>query len=292
MPQTLSIRPASTSVGAFVEADLSQPLRAEDRKRIFEALGHHGVVFFRDQQLTPEQHVAFAEQMGQIDVNRFFEHVEGHPVIAQVRKEPDQKSNIGSGWHTDHSYDTAPALGSILYAREVPVCGGDTLFASMYAAFEALSPGLRATLEGLNALHSSRHVFGEGRTRSWGDLQGRLQNTGSATQDAVHPVVITHPISGRKALYVNPDFTVKIDGWTEEESQPLLSFLYAHASKPEFQYRFEWKKGSLAFWDNRATWHYALNDYHGQRRLMHRITLAGVPLKGRSTTAASEAVAA
>jgi taurine dioxygenase len=240
------------------------------------------VLFFREQSLTPEQHIGFAEQMGEIDVNRFFEHVDGYPMIAQVRKEPEQKSNIGSGWHTDHSYDLAPALGSILYAREVPSVGGDTLFASMYAAYDALSEGLKQTLERLNALHSSVHVFGEGRTRSWGDLQGRLRNTGQATQEAVHPVVIKHPISGRKALYVNPDFTVGIDGWTPAESRGLLEYLYAHASKPEFQYRFQWQNGSLAFWDNRATWHYALNDYQGMRRLMHRITIAGVPLNSHA----------
>jgi taurine dioxygenase len=271
-------------VGAFVlGVDLSYRLDAADRDSLVEALGRFGVLFFRDQTLTPEQHVAFAEQVGRIDVNRFFENVEGYPMIAQVRKEPEQKSNIGSGWHTDHSYDLAPALGSILYAREVPAIGGDTVFASMYAAYDALSDGLKRTLDGLDALHSSVHVFGEGRTRAWGDLQGRLRNTGSATQEAVHPVVITHPISGRKALYVNPDFTVRIDGWTDAESRGLLSCLYEHASKPEFQYRFQWRQGSIAFWDNRATWHYALNDYPGSRRLMHRITVAGVELHRTAT---------
>jgi taurine dioxygenase len=279
----VSFQPASTMVGAFVQGlDLSRPLSAGDREELLQALGRFGVLFFREQSLTPEQHIAFAQHMGQIDVNRFFEHVDGYPMIAQVRKEHEQKSNIGSGWHTDHSYDLAPALGSILYAREVPPVGGDTVFASMYAAYDALSEGLKETLGRLNALHSSVHVFGEGRTRTWGDLQGRLRNTGAATQEAVHPVVIEHPISGRKALYVNPDFTVAIDGWTEAESRGLLEYLYAHASKPEFQYRFQWQPGSLAFWDNRATWHYALNDYQGMRRLMHRITITGVPLDSRA----------
>jgi taurine dioxygenase len=283
----MQLQPASPLVGTdVIDIDLRRPLTSSQREALMQALGATGVLFFKDQTLTPEQHLAFARQIGSIDINRFFTPVAGHPMIAEVRKEPDQKSNIGGGWHTDHSYDTEPALGSILYAREVPRVGGDTIFASMYAAYDSLSEGLKKTLESLDALHSSKHVFGAGRTREWGDLQGRLQNTGAATQDAVHPVVVTHPISGRKLLYVNPDFTVKIDGWSIAESDALLGYLYAHAARPEHQYRFRWSAGAIAFWDNRATWHYALNDYQGERRLMHRITIAGVPL-GRGTTAAA-----
>ena len=157
-----------------------------------------------------------------IDINRFFAAVPGYPMIAEVRKEPEQTRNIGGGWHTDHSYDEAPALGSMLYAREVPRTGGDTLFASMYAAYDALSDGLKATLEGLRACHSSRHVFGPEAHARRGDLVGRIGNPELATQDAVHPVVIRHPETGRKALYVNPGFTLRFEGWTEEESRPLL----------------------------------------------------------------------
>ena len=172
-----------------------------------------------------------------------------------------------------------PALGSVLYAREVPPTGGDTLFASMYAAYDALSDGLKQTLHGLRACHSSRHVFGAANPRrSKGDLNDRIKNPELATQDAVHPVVIRHPGSGRRALYVNPGFTLRFEGWTDEESRPLLDYLYRHASRPEFTCRFRWQPGSLAFWDNRATWHYALNDYHGERRLLHRITVEGVTL--------------
>ena len=189
-------------------------------------------------------------------------------------KEPHQTKNIGGGWHTDHSYDHIPALGSMLYARAVPPRGGDTLFASMYAAYDALSDGLKRTLEGLRGVHSSRHVFGVKR----GDLDGRIGNYEAATQDATHPVVITHPESGKKALYVNPGFTIGFDGWTADESKPLLDLLYKHAARPEFTCRFQWREGSLAFWDNRATWHYALNDYQGERRLLHRITIEGCAL--------------
>ena len=234
------------------------------------ALADRGVVFFRDQLLTPEQHIRVARQFGNINVNRFFPTVEGYPEIALVAKEPDQTKNIGGGWHTDHSYDQVPALGSVLYAREVPSSGGDTLFSSMYAAYDALSDGLKQTLGGLRAVHSSRHVFG-GRDE-------RFKNPEAAVQDAVHPVVITHPESGRKALYVNPGFTLRFVGWTDEESRSLLAYLYQHAARPEFGYRFGWQNGSVAFWDNRSTWHYAVNDYHGERRLMHRITIEGCAL--------------
>jgi taurine dioxygenase len=218
-----------------------------------------------------------AEQLGQINVNRFFTPVPDHPQIAEVRKEPNQSFNIGGGWHTDHSYDQIPALGSMLYARELPPAGGDTLYASMYAAYEALSDGMKLMLEGLQAVHSSRHVFGATANRP-AELADRLGNQASATQDAVHPVVLTHPRSGRKGLYVNPGFTVGFQGWTVEESEPLLSYLYQHAARPEFTYRFQWAPGSLAFWDNRCTWHFAVNDYQGERRLLHRITLDGEPL--------------
>jgi len=279
MNERMSIRPVSAAVGAeILDVDLAGSLPESTIGEIRRALFQHGVVFFREQKLTPEQHVAFAQRFGEINVNRFFKAVDGYPMIAEVRKEPEQKGNIGGSWHTDHSYDQAPAMGSILYAREVPETGGDTVFASMYAAYDALSDGLKQTLESLQAVHSSRHVFGVEAYAGRGDLKGRYLNPEAAMQDAVHPVVVRHPGSGRKALYVNAAFTVRIAGWTDEESQPLLRYLYQHAARPEFTYRFQWREGSIAFWDNRCTWHYALNDYHGQRRLMHRITVEGVPL--------------
>jgi taurine dioxygenase len=271
----LEIRPVSGAVGAEIHGiDLAEPIVDETLSTIRHTLADRGVVFFRGQLLTPEQQIEFARRFGNINVNRFFAHADGYPEIALVVKEPHQTKNIGGGRHTDHSYDREPALGSILYAREVPRLGGDTLFASMYAAYDGLSDGLRQTLEGLRARHSSRHVFGVERD----DLKGRIGNPEFATQDAIHPVVITHPESGRKALYVNPGFTLGFEGWTDDESRPLLEYLYRHAVKPEFTCRFQWKKGSLAFWDNRATWHYAANDYQGEHRLMHRITLDGGPL--------------
>jgi taurine dioxygenase len=229
----IRVTPLATHVGAEISGiDLAQPTGGPDLAEIRRALAEYGVIFFRDQNLTPEQHIAFAHCFGEIDVNRFFATMPGYPMIAEVRKEPEQQRNIGNGWHTDHSYDEAPALGSMLYAREVPKTGGDTLFASMYAAYNGLSEGLKATLEGLKAVHSSRHVFGPAAAARRGDLEGRIRNPELATQDAVHPVVIRHPDSGRKALYVNPGFTVRFDGWTEEESRPLLEYLYATRCGP------------------------------------------------------------
>jgi taurine dioxygenase len=280
--KTIEVRPLSPALGAEISGvDISRGIKDKQFDELRQAYIDYGVIFLRDQDITPEQHIAFAERWGRINVNRFFQAVETHPVIAEVRKEADQKANIGSSWHTDHSYDQAPAMGSILYAREVPSVGGDTLFASMYAAYDALSDGLKQMLLTMKAEHSSRHVFGEVAyvERDLDDLGSRLGNTDAATQDSLHPVIIKHPLSGRSALYVNGDFTVKFAGWSKDESQPLLDYLYAHASRNEFTCRFNWSKGSIAIWDNRATHHCALNDYHGERRLMHRITIEGVELQ-------------
>ncbi len=280
LPAALRVTPLAPALGAEIAGvDLSKPLSPAMVRAIRSALASYGVIFFREQVLSPADHVAFAQNFGPINVNRFFRAVEGFPMIGEVRKDPEHKRNMGGNWHTDHSYDAAPALGSILVARELPSFGGDTLFASMYAAYEALSDGLKRTLAGLRALHSSRHVFGpNGRNRAVPELATRIGNPELATQDAWHPVVIRHPDSGRPALFVNPSFTVRFEGWTDEESRPVLEYLYRHCIRPEFQCRFRWAPGSVAFWDNRATWHYALNDYQGERRLMHRITVEGVPL--------------
>ena len=273
----MDIVPMNSGCGAEIrDVDLNNLSDAEV-EAVADAHAEHGVVFFREQTLGPDEQLAAAGRFGAINVNRFFTPVPEQPKVALVLKEPQHETNIGGAWHTDHSYDQAPALGSMLYAKEVPTQGGDTMFANMYRACEALSPGLRETLEGLSAVHSSRHIFGpQGYHASRGD--DRYGNAERATQDAVHPVIIRHPRSGRAALYVNPGFTVRIDGWTEYESRPLLDYLFRVAARPEHTCRFQWRPGSVAFWDNRATWHYALNDYPGERRLMHRVTIDGCEL--------------
>ena len=274
----IEVVPVSGGVGVEVyNVDIKSGIDAGTFDELRAAFVEHGLIFLRDQHITPDEHIAFAERWGEININRFFPRLDGYDQIATVTKEPDQTTNIGGGWHTDHSYDHVPAMGSILIARETPPVGGDTLFACMYTAYDTLSDGLKQTLEDMKAVHSSRHIFGE--QSSYRDtMKDRFSNPEDATQDAVHPVVITHPESGRKALYVNPGFTLHFDGWTEAESKPLLDFLYAHAVQLEHTTRFQWAPGSIAFWDNRCTWHYALNDYHGTRREMHRITIEGSPI--------------
>ena len=274
----IEVVPVSGGVGVEVHnVDIKSGIDAGTFDELRAAFVEHGLIFLRDQDITPDEHIAFAERWGEININRFFPRLDGYDQIATVTKEPDQTTNIGGGWHTDHSYDHVPAMGSILIARETPPVGGDTLFACMYTAYDTLSDGLKQTLENMKAVHSSRHIFGE--QSSYRDaMKDRFSNPEEATQDAVHPVVITHPESGRKALYVNPGFTLHFDGWTAAESKPLLDYLYAHAVQLEHTTRFQWAPGSIAFWDNRCTWHYALNDYHGTRREMHRITVEGSPI--------------
>lgn len=275
---TIDIRPLSLNTGAEIRGiDLAAPLPELTYQEIRAALNQWGVIFFRDQELTPAQHVAFARRFGNIHSSPYMTHLSGHPFIYEVRKEPGETRNVGGNWHTDHPFQEVPPLGSILLAQELPPSGGDTMFASMYAAYEALSDGLKKTLSGMRAVHAKvqsykadtraeRQVSPEKMTKLEADL---------AQAVAVHPVTPLHPESGRRVLYVSPTYTVRFEGWTQEESRPLLDYLFRHATAPENTCRFHWEEHSLAFWDNRSTLHYALNDYHGARRLMHRITVDG-----------------
>ncbi|KIC07704.1 taurine dioxygenase [Leisingera sp. ANG-M1] len=276
----MEILPLTGGLGAEIfGADIR---RSEDFIAIEAAFAKYSVVVLRGQAAGPEDHLAFARRFGPINVNRFFKPVEGHPEIAMVLKEKDQAEAVGEGWHTDHSYDKEPAMGSILRAIEMPPFGGDTLFVSMGAAYEALSAPMRRFLDELTAVHSSRHVFGAAAADSEAARSGRLGNAGAATQEVSHPVVITHPLSRRRGLFINPVFTTRIEGLSPTESDAVLTMLYAHCQQPEFQCRVRWQASDIAMWDNRATWHKAINDYHGFRRLMHRVTVEGVPLSGAS----------
>ncbi|NNC71609.1 MAG: TauD/TfdA family dioxygenase [Sphingomonadaceae bacterium] len=274
----ITVTPCNGPGAEIGNVELAAELSDDDFAVLQQAFADHGLLFFRDQDISPEKHIEFAERWGEINVNRFFTPVEGYPQIALVSKEPEDTTNIGGGWHTDHSYDEIPALGSILVARELPESGGDTMFADMAAAYEALPDDTKEKLDGLEAVHSAKHIFGhQSAYKEDGDLNDRFGNEDAADtlDDVTHPVVITHPLSGKKTLYVNGAFTVGIKGWTPKESAELLMPLYQHAIQDEFVTRFQWKPGSIAFWDNRATWHYALNDYQGQKRTMHRITVEG-----------------
>ena len=237
----------------------------------------YGLLFFRNQDLTPDQHLEFAERFGRIVINKFFKPTTEFPQIAEVRKEKTQQTNIGGGWHTDHSYDAIPAMGSILVARTLPKTGGDTQFANLAAAYDALPEDLKNRIENLRAVHSNTHLYGENGLYRLTDLSeqlGGMDRVGAAT----HPVVIIHPESGRKVLYVNPGHTIQFEGWDFTTSRALLDELYKHVVQPQFTCSFNWLPGSVTFWDNRCTWHQANNDYQGQARLMHRITLAGSAL--------------
>lgn len=277
---SIEVTPLEPCVGAEIGGvDLSQPVDTAQFEDIRKALGHYGVIFFRDQNLSPADHLRFAKAFGEININRFFHSVEGFPEIANVQRQPDEKGATGWYWHTDHSYDQIPAMGSVFAAREIPPVGGDTLFAGMAAAYEALSPGLQAVLEGLEAWHTDQVCPEVADARLHATFGDRLPGLADAGVRAKHPVVISHPISGRKVLYVNSGFTECIDGWTVAESRALLDFLYDHATQPQFTYRHRWTVGDVAFWDNRATWHCALDDCFGYRRVLHRITVEGEPLK-------------
>ena len=215
-------------------------------------------------------------------MNRFLPRTGRYPEITRVVKEPHQRMNIGGGWHTDHSYDVEPALGSILVARELPATGGDTWFVSMADAFDRLPGRMKRKLRRMRAVHSSKHVFGS-RLAPLRRLLGVDQyvedpSVADALDDVVHPVVIQHPLSGRETLYVNPGFTIRFESRSLATSAPLLATLYWRATRPAHVARFRWEPGSVAIWDNRATWHYARNDYPGQRRVMHRVTIDGCAL--------------
>jgi taurine dioxygenase len=271
----IEIKRVSGALGAEIRGiDLAGQLDNSAMATVRQAFVDHGVVFFMDQDLTPEQQLDFARRFGPIDINKFFENVDGYPEIAQVRKEAEDTKNIGGGWHTDHSYDEEPAMGSMLYAKELPARGGDTMFASMYAAYEALSPGMKAMLDGLQAVHSGARAFGP-KSDTNVNRAAQMKLADIALNEVIHPVVCTHADSNRKYLYVNGGFTTRFANMTEAESAPLLQYLLQHAARPEFTCRFQWRPGAMAFWDNLCTQHMAINDYHGQRRLMHRITIQG-----------------
>lgn len=248
-----------------------------EMQQIKQAIYEHGVAVFRDQDFSPQEHIDFARRWGGIDINNYFPLTDEYPEIAVVRKAADQTTNIGGAWHTDHSYDQIPAMGSILVARILPPKGGDTLFAHMGAAYDSLDDELKAEIDGLEAFHTADHVYkADGlyaQTDMGKDLRGQDLKTG-----AVHPVVIRHPRTGRKLLYVNSAFTVNIVGRTREESLPLLHRLYDAAVSADNQCRVEWQPGTVTIWDNRTSWHNALNDYQGHAREMHRITLSGEAL--------------
>jgi len=271
---TLAVRPIAGALGAEIGGvDLRVTPSPEIAAAIRRALLEHLVVFFRDQDLPPARFLAFARRFGEPIEYPFVKGLEEFPEIIPVLKLENEKINFGGIWHSDTTYLDIPPMASMLVAREVPPAGGDTEFANMYLAYETLSAGMRRVIDGLVAVNSSA-AADVSRTR-----EDRLKDSARAgakkEYTATHPVVRVHPETGRRALYVNTAHTVRFEGMTEEESAPILKFLYAHQTRPEFTCRFRWQPGSLAMWDNRCAQHNAINDYQGHKRLLHRITLAG-----------------
>jgi taurine dioxygenase len=274
----LKIRKVAGALGAEISGvDLSADLPDGVIEEIRAAFVHHQVVFFRDQSLTPEAQLAFGRRFGPLNIHPYVAGMPGHPEVMEIVKEPGDKVNFGGGWHSDMSFLENPSIGSILYAVEIPEWGGDTLFASQAAAYEALTPGLKATLESLNAVHSAGREYSAQGHSAQKRASMKVVEAEGAVGEFIHPVVKVHPETGRKALYVNPAFTMRIDGWSRRESKPLLDFLFEHSRYEAFTCRFPWTAGSVAFWDNRSVWHFALNDYPGQRRHMRRVTVDAWP---------------
>ncbi|HUE08588.1 MAG TPA: TauD/TfdA family dioxygenase [Acidimicrobiales bacterium] len=271
----ITVEPVSGTVGAVVGGvDLSEPLDEITLGEIRQAFLAHHVLFFRDQDLTVEAQLRFGRYFGELDTHPFVEGTEAHPEVIEIITEPDDLLNFGGGWHSDVTFLDEPDLGSILYAIDVPPFGGDTLFADQHAAYEALSGTMKRLLDGLLAQHSAGPQYAEG---GYSTLSRSMKTKSPERADRVvcHPLVRTHPETGEKALYVNPSFTVGIDGMRMDESMALLGFLFNHAVREPFTCRFRWSPGSVAMWDNRSVLHYALFDYRGHRRHMRRITVKG-----------------
>jgi taurine dioxygenase len=273
----IDVRPISGALGAEIHGvQLGGPLDNAAMDQIHRAFLDHLVVFFPDQRLTPDQHKDFARRFGPIYIHPMVEGMKDHPEIIRVVREPGELTNWGSKWHMDGGFAERPPLGTMLHAQEVPPYGSDTMWANLYLAYDALSEGMKRTLEGLRAVHASGAA-----TRYDSKYKGMKSKPAEASQ-AVHPVVRTHPETGRKCLFVNNDFMVRFDGMTEEESRPVMNYLFEHCIRPEFTCRYRWKAGTLAFWDNRCTQHNAISDYFPGRpelfnspRIMHRITVEG-----------------
>jgi taurine dioxygenase len=253
--------------------DLSRDLDDGTVAAIRAAWLEHCVIFFRDQDLAPAHFLAFAKRFGAVVEYPFVKGIEGFPEIIPVVKLEQDKTNFGGIWHSDTSYLEAPPMGTMLIAREVPPHGGDTLFANAYLAYEALSDGMKRLLDGLVAINTSS-LADNSRARA-DSMRQNLRSDAKKEYLAEHPIVRTHPETGRKALYCNVGHTLHFRDMSVEESRPILEYLFRHQIRPEFTCRFAWRVGSLAFWDNRCALHNPINDYHGYRRVMQRITLAG-----------------
>ncbi|MGI9605759.1 MAG: TauD/TfdA dioxygenase family protein [Acidimicrobiales bacterium] len=266
----LDVRPISGSLGAELSGVDLGNLTSKQFDEIYRAFVAHQVVFFRDQSLDEAAYIAFAKRWGDIMLYPYMEGLPDHPEILQVLKEPADTYAFGSQWHTDSSFITIPPKATMLYALELPPAGGDTAYSSMYHAYEALSDGMKTLLADLRVLN-----IGDQRVPRFTELSGmKQQDPGEVETRAYHPLIRTHPDSGRKALNVGAH-SIEIEGLSADESTAILTYLYTHGTRQEFTCRFQWREGTVGIWDNRCVQHYAIDDYPGHRRRMHRITIAG-----------------
>ena len=269
---TLTIHRLSGTLGAEIHgANLLAGLSNADFDEIHQAFLDHKVIVLRGQHgLSPDQQKDFARRFGTLNIHPYVKGMDDHPELMEIIKEPDEKTNFGGGWHSDMSFLEEPALGSVLHAIDVPPYGGDTLFADQQAAYDRLSDGLKATLQGITA---SKEYGADGYSAAV-----RQSMDAKAAPDAPeyeHPVIRTHPETGRKGLFINPAFTLRFAGWSRKESRPLLNYLFDLSREERNTCRVRWQEGDVTMWDNRCVWHYALNDYHGHRRHMRRATING-----------------
>jgi len=271
----MQITPLAGALGAEVRGVSLTALDDAGWRALHRAFLDHQVLAIRGQRLEPADIMQVGSRFGEPCPYPFVTGIAGFPHIFEVVKEEHETTNFGGSWHSDTTYLAKPPAATLLYALETPAYGGDTLFANMYAAYEALSEAMRAVLDGLVGVNSAALKYGGGRSKMHSQIGGmKVHDTEQAEEyEAEHPVVRTHPETGRKALYLSRSHTIRFKGMTEAESRPLVEFLQAHQTKPEFTCRVQWEPGTLTVWDNRCTQHSAVNDYHGQRRRMRRLTV-------------------
>ena len=267
----IRVKPVTASIGAEIEGvNLAEPLSDATFEAVPDALMTHQVIFFRDQEMNIEQHKDLGRRFGDLHVHPAAPGPKDHPEILVIHADEKSKHVAGGGWHTDVSCDVEPPMGSILHLHEIPASGGDTMFASMYAAYDALSEPVKGFVDGLQAWHESAHVH-----RDRLGHKGELRDGEDTYPVSLHPIVRTHPVTGRKCLFVNENFTTRIEGLNPNESEALLKMLYEHIATPEFQCRFTWAEKSVAFWDNRCVWHRAIGDYLPKVRSGFRVQIEG-----------------
>lgn len=279
--ETLHIEPLTGMMGAEIsgvtlDADMDEVIIGQIRDALFT----YGAIGFRDQSWSRDEQITFSRRFGELEVHPIVKGLTGHDEIIKMHKPAGVAATFGVGWHTDNTFFEKPSLGSIVFAEIVPPVGGDTLFANQQAAYDALSPGMKKMLDGMTAIHTASDAYTSETALEKYECTGPIsyRHSDCIKANVEHPVVIRHPVTGRKALFVNPMFTVAFKGMSREESKPILDYLFRHAIREDFQCRFRWKPGSVAMWDNRIVMHAALNDYQNHERLLYRTTVNGEKL--------------